>query len=99
MTWLDDLLGSGISSAVNACGSMAQQNAAQATQYGLHNLSAQQAYTPGGQGMSQGIYQGTNWQPPKWMFDGAMMNVIDFANKIWPEDCADKTAFVLKYSE
>ena len=34
-----------------------------------------------------------------WMYDGVEMTAVEFAHATWPEDCPDKTAFVLKYSE
>jgi hypothetical protein len=95
MSWLNQVIGQGIAANISACGHMASQ---QSTTQAIQQYQAQQAYNVGAQGMSQG-YSGTNWQPPKWMFNGTMMSVIDMANSIWPEDCADKTAFVLKYSE
>ena len=62
-------------------------------------MAAQQGYNvPGATGLSQ-AYTGSNWQPPRWMFNGVMLGVLDFANEIWPEDCPDKTHFILKYSE
>ena len=79
-----------------------QQQAALQAQYGTLAQQAQQAAMAqqayGGL-MSQGGYQGTQWQAPKWMFNGTMCSIIDFANQIWPEDCADKTHFILKWSE
>ena len=93
-TWLSGIIGQGIAANLGAtgCYSASQQQAQQQA------MAAQQAYGVGQQGMSQ-AYTGSNWQPPKWMFNGVMLGVLDFANEIWPEDCADKTAFVLKYSE
>ena len=78
---------------IGACGAMASAHQAAQQQA----MAAQQAYGIG-QSMSQG-YSGNNWQPPKWMFNGVMLGIIDFANEIWPEDCADKTHFILKWSE
>ena len=81
---------------------------------GATGLSAQQvANMPGPwyyqqQAMAQQAAQGYNmsagqmngsYQAPRWMFDGVMLSVMDFANKIWPDDCADKTHFILKWSE
>jgi hypothetical protein len=95
MTWLNGIIGQGIAANISACGQMAS-NHQQAQQQAM---AAQQAYNVGAQGMSQGTYPGQNWQPPKWMFAGEIMSFEKFVEKIFPEDCADKTAFVLKYSE
>lgn len=104
-TWLNGIIGQGIASGLGGCGHTAQQNAAQATQYGLSQnqaqaqqaaMAAQQAY---GVGMSQGTYNGQPFTAPKWMFNGKMMNFQEFVNTVFPDDCAEKTAFVLKYSE
>jgi hypothetical protein len=83
---------------VGATGLSAQQvaNSPGPWYYQQQAMAAQQQAA---QNMSQGTYQGGNWQTPKWMFNGVMMSVLEMANTIWPEDCADKTAFVLKYSE
>jgi len=59
---------------------------------------AQQQAMIGQQQMSAGAMQGIS-QPMRWMFDGILLSTIDFANKIWAEDCPDKTHFVLKYSK
>jgi delta 1-pyrroline-5-carboxylate dehydrogenase len=75
----------------NACGHVNYQYYAQ---------QASQAQQQAAQNMSQGSYVGqTPWQAPKWMFNGTILSSIDMANAIWPDDCPDKTAFVLKYSE
>lgn len=36
-------------------------------------------------------------KPAKWMFDGKVCDVREMANKIWHEDCPEKTHFILKY--
>jgi hypothetical protein len=105
-TWLSGVIGQGIAANIGAQGLSAQQVANMpgpwyyqqqaAQQQAIAGYSAQQAY---GGLMGQGSMNATNWSPPKWMFNGTMMSIIDFANSIWPEDCPDKTAFVLKYSE
>lgn len=100
MTWLNGIIGQGIAGSL---GNMAQQNAAQASQYGglaqnqqayaqQQAMAAQQAY---GANMSAGTM---NHQPPQWMFKGEFMSFMDFVEKIFPEDTAEKTAFVLKWS-
>jgi hypothetical protein len=56
-------------------------------------MAAQQAY---GATMSAGTM---NHQPPQWMFKGTFMSFMDFVNNVFPEDTAEKTAFILKHSE
>ena len=101
MSWLNGVIGQGIAGSL---GNMAQQNAAQASQYGLAQnsqayaqqqaMAAQQAY--GAQNMSAGTM---NHQSPRWMFNGTFMSFMDFVNTVFPEDTAEKTAFILKHSE
>lgn len=38
-------------------------------------------------------------QQHNWVIDGRTMTMDEFANEIWPEECAEKTFFYLKYSE
>ena len=101
MTWLNGIIGQGIAANL---GNYQMQNAAQATQYGLTQnhayaqqqaMAAQQAY---GAGMSAGAMQGIN-QQMRWMFDGVLVEFKDFVDLVFPEDTAEKTAFVLKYSK
>lgn len=79
-------------------GHMAQQNAAQATQYRLAQqasgagMSAQQA---SGAGMSAGSLQGIS-QPMRWMIDGVLLDFEEFINTLYPDDCAEKTHLILK---
>jgi len=35
---------------------------------------------------------------PPWVFAGRMVTVREMADLIWPETCADKTAFLLKWA-
>lgn len=100
--WLSGVIGQGIASSIGATGHMAQQNAAQATQYGLAQnsaqaqaMAAQQAY---GANMAAGHSQ--QWRPPpKWMFDGKFMEFDEFVEKMFPEDTPAKTMFVLQYTK
>jgi hypothetical protein len=48
--------------------------------------------------MSQGSLQGIS-RPMRWMFDGVMVEFKDFVELMFPEDCPQKTMFVLKYSK
>lgn len=36
--------------------------------------------------------------PPVWVFAGRPCTMTQFADQIWPEPCADKTHFVLKWT-
>lgn len=74
------------------------QNAYPGHYYAQQAAMAQQQAMIGQQQMSAGAMQGIS-QPMRWMFDGILLSTIDFANKIWAEDCPDKTHFVLKYSK
>jgi len=113
MSWLNGVIGQGIAANLGGTGHMAQQNAAQASQYGglanvgnfCHHqpaqqqaMAAQQAYNVGMTGMSQGSYQGIS-QPMRWMIDGVMLEFKDFVDIVFPDDTAEKTMFVLKYSK
>ena len=62
-------------------------------------MAQQMAYGIGGQGMSQGTMNGQPFSPPKWMVNGRWMQFQEFIDTVFPEDTAEKTAFVLKYSE
>ena len=82
-----------------------QLTANQAQQYPAHYYAQQasqlqamaQQQAQQGLGMSGSLQQGV-YQMPRWMFNGVVLSILDFANEIWPEDCAEKTHFVLKYS-
>jgi hypothetical protein len=36
--------------------------------------------------------------PVKWMFDGEYCTINQFADKMWPNDCKEKTFFLIKYT-
>ena len=38
-------------------------------------------------------------QRPNWVFNGEPMSIGEFAAAIWPEDCADKSFFLLKFTK
>jgi hypothetical protein len=105
MTWLTGIIGQGIASNLGGAAHNRQQHAAQATQYGLTGcqssaqaqaMAAQQAYAYGAQQMAAGHTQ--QWRPPQWMFNGKTMEFKEFVDTMFPEDTAEKTAFVLKWS-
>lgn len=95
---LTGLFGQGIGQAIGAynhlggLGSQAQQ---------AQNMSAQQQYAQAQNMAAQqlgnlGVQQ--RYAVPKWMFNGKTMEFMEFVDSIFPEDNAEKTAFVLKWS-
>ena len=34
----------------------------------------------------------------QWMFNGKYCDLQSFANEVWPEECEQKTFFLLKYT-
>ena len=83
-------------------GHMAQQNAAQASQYGLaqnQQAYAQQQAMGAQQAMSSGQANYGNANLPKWMIDGKIMNFKEFMDTIFPDDTPEKTMFLLKYTK
>lgn len=95
---LTGLFGQGLGQALGAynhlggLGTQAQQ---------AQNMSAQQQYAQAQNMAAQqlGNYQQQHYPVPKWMFDGKTMEFEEFVNSIFPEDTAEKTAFVLKWSK
>lgn len=39
------------------------------------------------------------WTERRWQIDGRYMTLTDFVDYIWPEDCAEKTFFILKHTK
>jgi hypothetical protein len=70
-----------------------QANAAQQS-YNPHQsaMYQQQAFNQYAQTMSQR-------QAMDWVLAGTPMTLMEFADEIWPEPCAEKTHFILKYSK
>ena len=66
---------------------MAQQRQAAAQQMAIH---AQQQLHPMGPGMPV--------KELRWMFDAEPLDITDFADKVFGEDNAAKSLFLLKYS-
>ena len=62
---------------------------------GLANQMAQQQYS-----QALGQYAQSQHNPrPDWVFAGTpCKDATEFADRMWPEDCAEKTFFVLKYA-
>lgn len=73
-------------------GSAAQQN----THYNTM-LAAQNAYANNSPYATVNPWQ-TPREPVKWMFDGEYCTITEFAEKMWPSDCKEKTFFLLKYT-
>ena len=40
-----------------------------------------------------------NWVERRYQIDGRYMTLQEFVDFIWPEDCADKTFFLLKHTK
>jgi len=51
------------------------------------------------QQFSQYAQQQSQRQMMDWVLDGTPMTLMEFADTIWPEPCADKTHFILKFSK
>lgn len=68
---------------------------------------AQQAYNPNQQYSAQQAQQAQAFaqyaqqqiERRDWRINGQDMTLREFADTLWPEDCADKTMFFLKYSK
>lgn len=91
-TWLSGVIGQGIASQIGAIGATGPQQG-----YYASGQQAQQQWAQ--HQMSQGTLNGKPFETPKWMFNGKWMDFKEFVNMVFPEDTAEKTAFVLKYSE
>lgn len=51
------------------------------------------------QSAAQAFNQLAQRQQRNWVINGESMTMEEFANTLWPEACADKTFFYLKYSK
>lgn len=51
------------------------------------------------QAFNQYAQQQAQRQMMDWVLDGTPMTLMEFADAIWPEPCAEKTHFILKYSK
>ena len=99
--WLNGVIGQGIASQIGACGNLGNQatNHYTAQQAAMAQQMAQRGYNvPGATGFGQAPF-GQQYHPTRYMIDGVAMTFEEFIDTIYPEDCAEKTAFVLKYSE
>jgi hypothetical protein len=77
------------------------QLAAQAhNQFGsAYNAYAQMSMHPQYATQQQRQFNAAAWPEQRWMIDGKYMTLREFVDFIWPEDCADKTFFVLKHTK
>jgi hypothetical protein len=57
--------------------------------YAQQGLAAQQ----------QSQFNAAAWPEQRWMIDGKYMSLHQFVDFMWPEDCADKTFFLLKHTK
>ena len=66
----------------------------QYAQQGMNQQLAAQQYSAA----QQRIFN-QSWTDERWMIDGKYMSLQEFVDFIWPEDCPDKTFFVLKHTK
>ena len=82
-----------------------QAYASQQTGYATHPQQLQNAYNnhlsqaQAAQQAQQMFQHMAQQQRREWVINGQAMTLDEFANTIWPEPCADKTFFYLKYSK
>jgi len=69
------------------------QGQAAAQQQAMYNQAMNQSAILNHYASQQAIGR---WQA-EWVLNGEILTFKDFINKIWPEDCPEKTFFVLKY--
>ena len=89
----------------NIMGSWPNQTAAQqGPSTGLLGSSSQQVQAAYNNALSQAastqqamMMRNRDWH--RWMYDGVSMGTEEFANCVWPDDCAEKTMFLLKHSK
>jgi hypothetical protein len=63
------------------------------------HMAAQQHASQMSQMANLGRTNHAIWAEQRYMIDGKYMSLQEFVNFIWPEDCADKTFFVLKFTK
>lgn len=54
--------------------------------------------TGGGYGYSNSPASARHVHQSQWMFNGKYCDLQSFADSIWPDECAQKTFFLLKYA-
>ncbi len=52
----------------------------------------------GGYGYSNAPASARHVHQSQWMFNGKYCDLQSFANEVWPEECEQKTFFLLKYT-
>ena len=84
--------------------SVGQAFAAHQSGYATNPQQLQNAY-PNGLSQAQSAQQAQQMfnqmasrQNKRWVFNGESLTFKEFADRIWPEECAEKTHFYLKYS-
>lgn len=78
-----------------------QQLAAQAhNQSGsAYNAYAQQSMHPQYAAQQHRQLNQDTWPDQRYMIEGKYMSLQEFVDFIWPEDCADKTFFLLRHTK
>jgi len=78
---------------------LAQQSAQQS--YQIYNQYAQQAMNQQYAAQQHRAYNMARdqWIDQRYMIDGKYMSLQEFVDFIWPEDCPEKTFFVLKHTK
>jgi len=79
--------------------SMHQQYATQQGTLAQIKQHASQAAAWGAAQQHQGRFNHNTWTEQRWQIDGRYMSLQEFVDFIWPEDCPDKTFFVLKFTK
>lgn len=86
------------SMSVGQLAGMAQQqfnNAYNAyAQQGMNQQMAAQQYAAAQQRAFNQV-----WTERRWQIDGQFMTLTQFVDYIWPEDCPEKTFFILKHTK
>ena len=59
----------------------------------------QQAAQKAAWGAQQRQFNQDTWPEQRYMIEGKYMTLQEFVDFIWPEDCADKTFFLLKHTK
>jgi len=65
-----------------------------------YNAYAQQSMHPQyAAQQQQRQFNAAAWPEQRWMIDGRYMTLQQFVDFMWPEDCAEKTFFLLKHTK
>jgi hypothetical protein len=63
-----------------------------------YNAYAQQSMHPQ-YAAQQRQFNADAWPDQRYMIEGKYMTLQEFVDFMWPEDCADKTFFLLKHTK